>query len=79
MNYETDVIAVVKTVLKHKGLPDANVQLSSVLYDGGLGLDSLSAAELSVALEKALGKDPYTNGELPQTVGEIVEFYASAE
>lgn len=79
MNYESEVIAVIKTVLKYKGLPDANVQLSSALYDGGLGLDSLSAAELSVALEKALGKDPYSNGEFPQTVAEIVRYYAAAE
>ncbi len=79
MSKEAEVIAIIRTVLKHKGLPDADVQPESLLYDGGLGLDSLSAAELSVALEKAFGKEPYTSGQLPQTVNEIVEFYAEAE
>ena len=79
MPTESEIIAIVKTVLKHKGLPDADVEMSSTLYDGGLGLDSLSAAELSVALESAFGKDPYTSGQLPQTVGQIAEFYAAAE
>jgi len=79
MTTESEIIAIIKTVLKHKGLPDTDVQLSSILYEGGLGLDSLSAAELSVALEKAFGKDPYTSGKLPQTVGQIADFYAASE
>jgi len=79
MSIETQILTIVKNVLKHKGLPDSDVEMSSVLYDGGLGLDSLSAAELSVALEKEFGKDPYTRGQLPQTVGEIAEFYAESE
>ena len=77
MTTESEIVAIVKTVMLHKGLPDTEVQLSSILYDGGLGLDSLSAAELSAALEKAFGKDPYTSGQLPQTVGQIVDFYAA--
>jgi acyl carrier protein len=79
MTTDTQILTIVKNVLKHKGLPDADVEMSSVLYDGGLGLDSLSAAELSVALEKAFGKDPYTSGQLPQTVSEIAEFYAASD
>jgi acyl carrier protein len=79
MTTESEIISIVKKVLKHKGLPDADVELSSALYDGGLGLDSLSAAELSVALENTFGKDPYTSGQLPQTVGEIANYYAAAE
>ena len=79
MNAEAEIISIIKTVLKHKGLPDADVQLSSLLYDGGLGLDSLSAAELSVALEKAFGTEPYTSGQLPQTVGDIAEFYSASK
>ena len=78
MTTESEIIDIIKTVMKHKGLPDTNVELSSALYDGGLGLDSLSAAELSVALEKAFGKDPYSSGQLPQTVGQIAEFYAAS-
>ena len=78
MATESEIIEIVKTVMKHKGLPETDVNASSMLYDGGLGLDSLSAAELSAALETSFGKDPYTSGQLPQTVREIVEFYAAA-
>ena len=78
MTTEAEIIPIIKSVMKHSGLPDADVDMSSTLYDGGLGLDSLSAAELSAALEKAYGKDPYTSGQLPQTVAEVVEFYANS-
>ena len=60
-------------------MPFDKVELSSQLYDEGLGIDSLSAAELSAALEKSFGKDPYTSGQLPHTVGEIVDFYAATK
>ncbi len=77
MATESEIIAVINTILQHSNLPTDNVELSSQLYDEGLGIDSLSAAELSAALEKTFGKDPYTSGQLPQTVGEIVDFYAA--
>ena len=79
MATDSEIITIIKTVMKHKGLPDTEVDSSSLLYDGGLGLDSLSVAELSAALEKAFGKDPYTNGQLPHTVGHIYDFYAATE
>ncbi len=75
MTIESDVISIIKTILEHKGLPDASVDISSQLYEDGVGLDSLSVAELSAALEKTFGKDPYTNGQLPLTVSHIVNFY----
>lgn len=43
---------------------------------GDLDLDSLELAELSAGLEDALGKDPYSQGIVPATVGELVAFYA---
>ena len=49
--------------------PDTN------LYADGLGLESLDAAELSARLESRYGSDPYSEGDFPQTVGEIVRFY----
>jgi len=79
MPTESEIISVIKTVLQHSNKPADNVELSSFLYDGGLGIDSLSAAELSAALEKKFGKDPYTRGQLPQTVAELVQFYAAAK
>jgi acyl carrier protein len=41
-----------------------------------LDLDSLEVAELSVLLEDELGTDPYSQGLVPRTVGELVAFYA---
>ena len=35
------------------------------------------AAELSALLEDEHGRDPFSAGEMPQTVGEIEAFYAS--
>jgi len=47
------------------------------LYAEGIGLDSLETAELSAVLEDAFGTDPYSSGDMPQTVGEILAFYDS--
>jgi acyl carrier protein len=48
------------------------------LYAGGVGLDSLETAELSATLEDEHGSDPYSTGEMPQTLNEILAFYAAA-
>lgn len=45
------------------------------LFADGLGLDSLETAELSALLEDDLGTDPFSVGELPQTIAEILDFY----
>jgi acyl carrier protein len=50
------------------------VTIDAHLHDD-LDLDSLELAELSVLLEDNLGRDPYTEGIVPNTVGEIVAFY----
>lgn len=47
------------------------------LYADGAELDSLETAELSATLEDVLGSDPYSAGEMPQTLGEIQAFYAA--
>jgi acyl carrier protein len=46
------------------------------LFGDGLELDSLEAAELSAELEDALGSDPFSNGDSPQTIGDVIRFYA---
>lgn len=46
------------------------------LYADGAGLDSLETAELSATLEDLYGSDPYSAGLMPQTLGEILTFYA---
>lgn len=42
-----------------------------------LGLDSLELVELSVTLEDVFGRDPWSGGLLPVTVGEVVAFYGT--
>jgi acyl carrier protein len=49
--------------------------LETLLFADGIGLDSLQTAELSVTLEDELGRDPFSEGEMPQSVGEIIDFY----
>ncbi|NYG59733.1 acyl carrier protein [Nocardioides daedukensis] len=46
------------------------------LYADGVGLDSLETAELSAVLEDEFDTDPFAGDELPQTLGEILAFYA---
>ena len=45
--------------------------------ESALNLDSLQTAELSATLEDELGSDPFSEGLLPETVGEIIEFYVN--
>ncbi|MHB8656585.1 MAG: phosphopantetheine-binding protein [Solirubrobacteraceae bacterium] len=51
------------------------VDLDTSLYAEGIGLDSLETAELSAVLEDELGSDPFTNGQMPATIGDIISFY----
>lgn len=50
---------------------------STPLYADGIGLDSLETAELSATLEDEFGSDPFSTGSMPQTIGDIVDFYAA--
>ena len=75
MSKEAEVIEMIKTILKNQAMLEAKVELSSELYDDGIGLDSLCVAELSAMLEKAYGSDPYTSKIMPRTVNDIVSFY----
>lgn len=59
---------------RREELRGSEVTLSAHLHDD-LELDSLELAELSVLLEDNLGRDPYSEGIVPNTVGEIVAFY----
>ena len=71
----TDVEKVVRDYLTEvEKLPDtfdANLKL----FAGGAGLDSLETAELSAILEDHFETDPYSEGQTPETVGEILDFY----
>jgi acyl carrier protein len=78
LSKELEVIEMIKTILKHQAMRQTDVEISSELYDDGIGLDSLCVAELSAMLEKAYGSDPYTSNVMPRTVGDIVSFYGDA-
>jgi acyl carrier protein len=68
------VVKAIRGLLKRRKEADVEVDLDSDLYDD-LSLDSLEVAELSAVLEDDLGSDPYSQGETPRTVAEVVEFY----
>lgn len=51
------------------------IELDTPLFAEGIGLDSLETAELSAILEDELGHDPFSEGSMPQTVGEILDYY----
>ncbi len=70
---EKTVFKALKALMRGKK-GAAKVSLDSNLYDD-LKLDSLEVAELSVVLEDDLGRDPYSEGVEPKTVGEVIEFY----
>lgn len=70
------VVKIIESVLAAADKADLPVAMDSLLHgDDGLGLDSLQTAELSATLEDELGSDPFSAGEMPETVGEIVAFY----
>lgn len=71
---EGTVVAVIKELLERRGAAGVEITPESEL-SAQLGLDSLELAELSAALEDDLGRDPYTAGLVPETVGELIAFY----
>jgi len=66
------VVDAVQRLLARKNI-EAAVGLDSELSE--LGLESLDLAELSAILEDELGRDPYSEGVLPRTVGDVIEWY----
>ena len=68
------IMEAIQLLLRRKDL-DPPVEPGSVISE--LGLESLDLAELSTILEDDLGKDPYSAGILPQTVGELIDWYNS--
>ena len=61
-------------LLTRRGAGDLEISPRSRL-GADLGLDSLELAELSAVLEDELGRDPFSEGILPDTVGELDDFY----
>ncbi len=76
MATQRDAERTIRAFIRRVKNTDA-VELESKLYGDGVGLDSLETAELSAILEDELGADPFAEGELPQTVAEVIAFYDS--
>lgn len=73
---EATILRVLGELIERREEADAvTVQRESRLFDD-LDMDSLEVAELSAALEDEFGTDPFTEGLLPDTVGEVMAFYA---
>lgn len=70
-----EVESTVRKFLSRAKKKSNSIELDTSLYSEGIGLDSLETAELSAVLEDELGSDPFSNGELPETIGDIVAFY----
>jgi acyl carrier protein len=72
------VEATIREFLVRANKGDVEFTRDTQLYADGIGLDSLATAELSAVLEDELGSDPFSEGDMPQTVGDIYDFYAGA-
>ena len=78
MTAEERVLKVISVLQSRRQRPSTGITLDTVLYRDGLGLDSLGAAELSALLEMEFERDPYSEGQIPQTVRDLVRFYDSS-
>lgn len=70
------VIEEFGAVFRNKGLKPPSLASETAL-DGTLGLESLDFAELVIRLEQAFGKDPFSNGTIPEvrTLGDLCALY----
>lgn len=71
---ETTIVNEIEMLRARRGATTGPVSAESKLYDD-LGLDSLELAELSAMLEQEFGRDPFSEGIVPETVGELISFY----
>lgn len=74
----TTVMSIISQFLDRLEKSQGELTGDTPLYADGLGLDSVEAAELSAILEDEFGTDPFSQGEVPETVGDIIEFYETA-
>lgn len=75
MPANTAVVTLIGSFLTRAKKPFNTLEPETALYNGGLELTSLDAAELSAVLEDELGSDPFSSGEVPATIGDIIAFY----
>lgn len=77
-NSQAEVEQTIRTFLERANKLPGELSPQTSLYTDGIGLDSLETAELSATLEDEHGTDPFSSGPMPQTVGDILAFYAGA-
>jgi acyl carrier protein len=70
------VVGEFRTVFKNKGLQPPPL-FAETRLDGSLGLESLDFAEIVLRLEQVFGKDPFSNGTIPEvsTLGDLCSLY----
>lgn len=71
---KTTVVNSIRSLLKRRKVEDLDFGDDADLYED-LEMDSLEVAEFSAALEDDLGRDPYSEGQTPRTVGEVIKFF----
>ena len=76
---ENKIVDILKSIFTENGIEKNEIPLNQSLYEDGIGLDSLDTATFSVMLERAFGSDPYTEGQFPQTVADIINYYAQKQ
>ncbi len=74
MGQRTDVSEAIRAFLGRANKA-TEFDEATPLFAEGLALDSLETAELSAILEDEFGSDPFSAGEVAETVGEIYAYY----
>jgi acyl carrier protein len=74
LNPRRVIHSAIETLLQRRGAGGLAITPEAKL-NADLGMDSLELAELSAILEDELGHDPYTEGIVPEMVGELVAYY----
>jgi acyl carrier protein len=68
------IVDTIELLLRRRGAVGLAVTPEARLT-ADLGMDSLELAELSAVLEDDLGRDPFSEGIVPRTVGELLAYY----
>lgn len=87
MEFETTAAKIKETIVSSLDLEDispADIETDAPLFGEGLGLDSIDALELGMAIRKAFGvtfsKDPAENKKIFHSVKSLAEYViANAE
>lgn len=71
---EKVITEAIQSLLDRRGASGLEIKPEATFAED-LDCDSLELAELSAELEDRLGRDPYSEGIVPETVGELIQFY----